>query len=280
VAPNKAPKADATDERTALNIELIKRVGRQSLSGMFSYSTESDYESIGVAFRDGIDFNKKNTTLTLGGAYTHDIVDAFALGTKEDKDTLDAMVGLTQVIDPKTLFTVNLTLSQVTGFLNDQYKVVELNGVLVPEKRPDHKDKQIVYLSLLHYFDAAQGSAELGYRFYNDSSGIRADTLELAWYQKLGRQFVLSPRVRVYQQTEADFYDVRFSGSPEFYSSDYRVAALRSYSYGLKAIWTPTPGFSLDAGYERYIMEGTDNKTPKDAFPAANIITVGARFWF
>jgi len=286
-APAPAPKvsgavpvADASDNRTAFNIDLDKKIDNHTVGGQVSYSTESDYESLGVAIRDAIDFNKKNTTLTLGTAYTHDNVDAYVRGTTEDKDTIDAMVGLTQVLSPTTLFTVNLTLGQATGYLDDQYKIVQLNGVLIPEKRPDSKDKTILFLSLNQFFKAVDGSAELSYRYYDDSFGIVGNTYELAWYQKLGRQIVVRPMVRYYQQTAADFYGVSFTGSPQYYSADYRLSELDAIGYGLKFIWTPMPSFSLDAGVERYEMEGKDGVTHQDAYPSASIVTVGARVWF
>lgn len=276
----KSPTTEVDDERTAINIELTKKLDRHTVGAQFSYSTESDYESTGLALKDAIDFNQKNTTLLLGLGGTHDRVDTGSRATTESKDSVDAMIGLTQVLTPTTLFTVNLTLGLVDGFLDDPYKVVELNGALVPENRPDSKDKFIVFLSLSQFIEPLDGSAELSYRFYDDSYGIRADTVTLAWYQKLGRHFVLRPSVRLYQQDEADFYGTRFTGSPEFYSADYRVSALRGTSYGLKLIWTPNSRVSFDAAYERYEQKGTDGVTPDDMYPSANVYTVGMRVWF
>ena len=173
----------------------------------------------------------------------------------------------------KSLFTLTLTLGQVEGYLDDQYKVVALNDVLVPEKRPESKDKQIVYTSLTRFIEALQGSAELGYRFYTDTFGIQAHTFTMAWHQKLASQLILSPMVRWYSQSEADFYDVSFSGSPTYYSSDYRVSALEALGYGVKLVWRPSSSWSLDIAAERYEQEGTDGITPQEAYPAANVLS-------
>jgi hypothetical protein len=274
------PMADVDDERTAVNIELSKKLDRHTVAGVFSYSTESDYDSLGLALRDSIDFNQKNTTLNLGAAVTHDEVEAFARGTTENKDSVDLMVGVTQVLSPRTLFTVNLTLGVVEGFLDDQYKIVSVNDILVPESRPDNKDKQVVLLSLNHFFDAVQGGAEVSYRYYDDSFGIRADTFTLSWFQKAGRRLVINPMIRYYDQSEADFYGISFTGNPQYYSSDYRVSALQAVGYGLRFIWTPNQRCSFDLGYERYEQEGTDGVTPDAVYPSANIVTAGARWWF
>jgi len=276
----KVPKAEIDDTRVGFNVEFIKKLGRHTPAVQLAYSTETDYKSFGLALRDAIDFNKKNTTLLLGGALTHDLVEAATLPSSETKDTIDLMAGVTQVLDPQTFVTVNLTVSRVDGFLADPYKVVELNGVLVPEKRPDSKDKLIVFTSLNHYFKAVRGGVEGSYRWYNDSFGIQANTFELAWYQKFGPHFILRPQVRYYDQTAADFYDVRFTGSPENYSSDYRVSALQAFGYGLKFIWTPNDRVSFDLALDRYEQEGKDAATPPDAYPQANVVTVGLRLWF
>lgn len=279
-AKRRLPRAEIEDERVAANVELIKRLGSHTVSALFSFSTETDYESIGLAVRDAIDFNKKNTTLNLGAAFTHDTVEAYVRGTSEDKDTVEGMVGLTQVLSPKTLLTLNLTLGRVEGYLDDQYKVVWLNGALAPEHRPDQKDKHIAYVALLRYIETLRGSAELGYRFYDDTFGIQAHTFTLAWHQKLGPALVLSPMVRWYEQSEADFYGTEFAGTPTYYSSDYRVSALQAMGYGLKLVWRPTPAWSLDLAAERYEQEGTDGLTPDETYPAANLVTGGIRLWF
>ena len=274
------PTATVEDERTAVNLELTKILGDHAFTGGLSYSQESDYKSTGLALQDAISFNQKNTTLLLGTAYTMDKVDSFIRGGVQDKDTIDLLVGLTQVIDANTLFNIDLTLGQVSGYLDDPYKVVELNGKLVPEHRPDSKDKKILYMSISHMFPELEGTLETGYRLYTDSFGSTSHTLMLDWFQKLGGGFILSPSLRYYQQSAVDFYDIRFTGSPEFYSSDYRLSDLRAIGYGLKLIYMPTEKWSIDAGVERYDQQGTDGRTAADMYPSANIVTLGARIWF
>ena len=276
----KVPTAPVDDTRYGINVELAKRIENQTVAGQVSVSTESDFQSVGLALRDAIDFNQKNTTLLIGGALTHDQIDVYYRNATETKDSVDFLVGVSQVLDPKTLLTLNLTYGQVDGFLSDPYKVAEVNGVLVPENRPDQKDKQIAYLSLIHFFDQLNGSLDASYRYYQDSYGIRGGTAQLAWFQKIGDHFVLSPMVRLYNQSAADFYAVRFAGAPENYSADYRLSELSATSWGLKLIWTPKPDLSIDVGFERYIMEGGDGVTADDAYPSANLLSLGIKLWF
>lgn len=274
------PMADFSDDRLGLNLGVSRKIGRHTPGTMLSFSRESDYTSTGISLQDAIDFNKRATTLVVGGGYIHDVLSP-ANGLPEDtKNTIDLLLGISQIVTPTTRLTANVTIGQVSGFISDPYKVVSLNGSLVPEKRPDTKDKQVAFLSVNQFVAPLKGSAELSLRHYSDSFGITAETLTLTWLQKVGEQFIVSPLLRYYEQTEADFYDVTFTGSPEFYSADYRISAFQATSYGLQLIWMPAPRWAFDVAYERYAQEGTDGKTPQEAYVSANIVRAGVRLNF
>jgi hypothetical protein len=272
--------ATVSDHRYGVNAEVMRRISHNALSARLSVSTERDYNSVGGALGDAIDFNDKNTILGLGVAYTYDYVDMFFTDGAKPKRSMDEIIGLTQTLDPQTVLVCNLSLGQMNGFLSDPYRVVELNGELVSEKRPDTKNREIFFTSLSHYVKLLRGSGELSYRLYHDSYGITAHTEELDWYQEIGAHFVIRPMVRFYNQTEASFYDVSFQGSPDAYSSDYRISALKSLGYGLKLVWNPTDRFSMDVAYERYELRGTDGKTVQEMYPSANVVILGVRLWF
>ena len=229
---------------------------------------------------DTLDFNKKNTTVAFGGAYAHDTLTPANGRPNATKDSLDALIGISQILTKTTVLTANVTFGEVTGFISDPYKLAEVNGQLIYEKRPDSKNKEIFFVGLQQFITPLDASVDLGFRYYTDSFGVNAETMSLAWYQKVGPEFIISPIVRYYQQTAANFYDVRFSGSPEFYSSDYRISDLTSISYGVKFIWMPTPKLTLDAGVERYQMTGNDGKTDPGMYPSALLLMVGARVAF
>jgi hypothetical protein len=262
-----------------MNFDVTRRINHNALSAKLSFSKEHDYQSTGIALVDSIDINDKNTILTGGLAYTYDTI-LLVDKSKENKHSEDLILGITQFISPKTIFTCNLSFGLINGFLSDQYKVVELNGEIVPEKRPDNKTKQTLYLGLTHRVEALAGTAEAGYRFYHDSFDVMAHTLSFNWYQDLGKHFILRPSLRFYDQSESSFYDIRFTGTPEFFSSDYRVSALNAYAYGLKLIWFPAKRFAFDIAYEIYEQQGKDSLTDSRMYPSANIITAGGRVWF
>lgn len=272
------PMSDFSDDRIGLNLGISRKIGRHTPGAQISYSTETDYVSTGLSLQDLIDFNRKNTTLLIGTAYTHDSITPANETPEDTKRTVDLIVGLTQVLSPTTLFTVNLSLGETSGLLSDPYKVVEMNGKIVPEVRPDSKDKQILFLELNQFIKPLNGALDLSLRHYQDSFGINAETLTAEWQQKIGKHFILAPMIRYYDQTEADFYAVRFSGSPDAYSSDYRISAFNALGYGLKLVWLPSSRVTMDIGMELYDQKGSDGVTQDEMYPSATLVTAGIKW--
>lgn len=294
------------DERTAGTLAAgIRWGGIHTTTPQFAYSLENDYESIGFSVNHAIDFNEKNTTLALGAAYTHDNIFADSLSSTENKDSGDLLVGVTQLLGPKTVLTANLTLGTAGGYMNDPYKGVHIpyypdpinpdpTVVTFGEDRPSYRYKQICFLSLTHFVTPAKGSAEVSYRFYHDSYGILSHTVQLAWYQKIGKRVVVSPMFRFANQNEADFYMTQLPGDytlndpsdpyyaplPKNYSSDYRLAAMNTFTYGVSITARVVNRLSLDLSYKRYETYGTDDVTASELFPKANVISGGFRLWF
>jgi hypothetical protein len=214
------------------------------------------------------------------------------------------LLGVTQLLGPATVATCDLTLGYSSGYLSDPYKRVLFDNYPYfpgtdpanpnpftgfPENRPDHKFRQVVFLSLNHNFEKLSGASEVSYRFYHDDFGILSHTVSLQWNQKAGKYLVVSPLFRFYTQTAADFYATHFPGDPSdplsfplprFYSSDYRLSALNSFTYGLSISARVHEHLSLELAYKRYEMYGTDGITSAGQYPKANVFSLGATLWF
>jgi hypothetical protein len=297
------------DRRYAGSIEPTFKFSNHALSPQFSYSEESDYRSIGIALNDAMDFNEKNTTVTWGGSHSFDQVlpnDGELQGrvgvpitSSLDKNDTAGFVGLSQLLNPATIVTANLTLGYADGFLNDPYKRVLFDGfpytsgmpyTVFPESRPGHRFRQVVFLSLQHDFEKAKGAVELTYRFYNDSYGIIANTVSIQWNQKIGKHVIVSPLFRYYTQTAADFYGTHFPGDPSdpsspipipsSYSSDYRLSELETFTYGVTVSARVQKHLSLEVAYMRYEMYGLDGVTAAAQYPKANVFSGGLTIWF
>ena len=67
------------------------------------------------------------------------------------------------------------------------------------------------------------------------------------------------------------------AGTP-FYSSDYRLSALRTSNAALRLIWKPATWVQVDAAIEHYSMRGRDGVTPANASARATMFSFGAHF--
>jgi hypothetical protein len=293
------PLAHLSDHRKAWEADLSRQFGRMNIAAGISESREHDYVSRGWSLNSLTDFNEKNTTLLAGVAGHEDDVETFFDPQRAyaKKHALNAILGVTQLLGPRTSLTLNATWGRETGYLSDQYKLVEQNvevlpGVFFPlvfaENRPSEHNTGVVYASINRAFPELHGALEGSYRYFHDTYGISANTLELAWIEKLGNRFSIGPDLRWYEQGAARFYyydlrstDIIPTGVPSpggpAYSSDYRLSSLCTTTYGAKAVWKPLGWLEFDLAYDRYTMRGRDGVTAQSAYPRANLLTMGAK---
>jgi hypothetical protein len=299
---SQVPTQHMEDERWAGSAEATLNFGRHHITPGYAYSTEHDYLSHGISLNYAIDLNQKNTTLNAGWSHNFDQVlpnSGTYISKPQNKDTDEFLIGVNQLLGPKTVLTANFTYRNSHGYMDDPYRGVFFDNYpqfdpnslsLFPEHRPGRRESYIGYLSLSHFVTKLDGSVEGSYRIYDDSFGILAHTVGLAWHQKIGSRVILSPVFRYYRQTAADFYGVHFAGDPSnpfdttpvpaYYSADYRLSELETFTGGLELNAKITERFSLDLSYKRYEMHGLDRATSPSAYPSAHIVTAGLRVWF
>lgn len=294
------PLATLEDERRAVVTELKRTFGGTTLAGEFAYSDEDDYLSRGYSVTLSREMNQKNTQLQAGFSYVDDDIQPAFFTTPRRKLSHDFLIGVTQLLDPNTTLTANLTYGTATGYLSDPYKIVRkstevLPGLTLPltfpENRPARREKAALFLEARRFFDSWRASLEASYRYYEDDHGIESDTVEVAWFQHVGDRLVVRPAVRFYRQNAADYYfadldaisiqpDDEPDSSTAFYSSDYRVSAFDATTVGLQFIYSVDDAWSIDLTIERYDMRGRDAVTSDSAYATANTITVGGKLWF
>ncbi len=247
------------DIRRAESLEFAVRYGGIHMTTpQIAYSKEGDYESVGIALNHAIEFNQKNTTVLLGLARNFDEVSGLYQTKPADKNTLDGIIGLTQLLSPQTYLTANVTFGYADGYLNDPYKGVNFffpypgtnpedwpTEANLAEKRPSHRSKQVLFLGVTHFVTPLKAGVDANYRFYHDSYDIFAHTVKLQWNQKLGKKVTVSPMVRWYRQSAASFYHPRFIGE-----ADYPDGTTAAYQDGSFVDYEGGPAYPEDpTGY-------------------------------
>lgn len=288
------PLQHMEDERNSISFQVPVTLGINTLTPQFAYSQESDYKSTGAALNYSLALFEKNTILTFGWAHTWDqVLDAQPVRQWQDKSGDDFLIGCNQLLGPKTVLGLNLTYGMANGYLNDPYRltfgvndpqffVSDPSGG--PEQRPDYRNKAVVRASITQFITPVNASVEGAYRYYHDTYGLDAHTVELAWYQNIGKHVVLSPMFRYYYQSEANFYyeilPDTYATAPTHFSPDWRLSQMQTFTAGVNLAVKATKWLTFDASYKRYVMEGLDGVTSQTAYPSANVFTIGARILF
>ncbi|MEZ4387037.1 MAG: DUF3570 domain-containing protein [Candidatus Krumholzibacteriia bacterium] len=253
-------------------------------------STEHDYTSLGANTSLEREFDRQNTTVTVRAGYFDDTINPEGgrpeplapmaparsvqprLAGDGSKTTLDLGLGLTQVIDRKTLFHVAYTRSQVDGYQTDPYKLLsEVDPVTgdpdryLFEQRPDARTKHIVYSRLVRAL--GRNDLRLSYRYMNDDWNITSHTVEVHYRLNLSGGQYLEPHGRYYTQTAAEFYRrflVSGEALPEFASADYRLGDMKGYTGGVTYGRPMGEGRELTVRFEYYAQTGDGR--PAEAF--------------
>lgn len=258
VDANETPLDDTfKDTRAAISTSLVTPIDRNNRRTIgFNLSKEFDFTSLGGNFSWQHDINNKNTTLSAGIYVELDQIDPVGNAPKplsdvallqkeaasEDKNIVDLSFGVTQIIDKKSLFQVNLGLSQADGYLNDPYKMVSIvDNTGEPtsnifENRKDSRSRQSLFGKYKRSLDN-DDVLTLSYRFMTDDWGVDSHTIDTTYKWKLSNGYFVQPHLRLYEQSAADFYRyflLDTEAVPEFVSADYRLGKMTTSTVGIK----------------------------------------------
>lgn len=281
--------ATIEDQRYELSADVDYFIERGKNTGSAGFSKENDYLSInfGVARERG--YNDRNTTITLAAAFAYDWLEptdpgfSLARPSSGEKWSLDLSASLAQILSRASTMSLSVNYKHLDGYLGDPYKAITQLGVpadidtILPDIRPDQKDRVSLLARYRHHYERIAGSLHADYRFYSDDWGVTSHTVEVAWYQNFMEWLTITPSVRWYSQGKADFYDtvLPVGKIPKNHSSDYRLSPYGAVSYKIKAevefvdLWQfdapswlqalgVTDGMDLIASvsYQRYYSDG------------------------
>ena len=264
---NMSGASGISDARSELSIGTRYYSQNGNFGGAVGYSEENDYRATYVNLSGSSNFNNDLTTVTLGFSHSADDIfptdaELFNRIRNENKRAISAAVSLSQVINRVTTFQTALSITEQSGFLSDPYKL--------QDARPDNKTQIALSNSLRYFFIEADGALQANYRYYHDDFGISSHTLDLSWFQNINRTFKISPMLRYYSQSAADFYtniDDFTKPLKEPQSSDYRLSAFGAFSGGINLIadfgdWTATLTAERYVANEKYSVYAVNQPSP------------------
>jgi opacity protein-like surface antigen len=283
------------DTRVALTASWQQPWGRRNLLSFgASASNEYDYFHAGINARLARDFNRRNTTVSAGFALSRDTFDPVGgaplplttmrdvgdLGNRlgdQDKDVLDLVVGVSQVVSRDLVVQLNYSYSDNSGYLNDPYKFLSVvdgvtgdtltrsppAGVDGPshvfrfEGRPEERTKHSLYGAAK--YNIRGKVLDASYRYMTDDWDIDSHTFVLRYRWPLGNAYI-EPHVRYYTQSEADFYRTSLVDGdplPAHASADYRLGNFDAVTLGLKYGFTTRRGQRFSVRLESYQQRGS-----------------------
>jgi hypothetical protein len=189
---------------------------------------------------------------------------------------------LSQVISKNTLVQSTASFTHQSGYLSNPYKYVYIRGEITPEEyyqmyadgdtvnwdeitqlevvgtelfrevRPDKRNIFSLSNRVNQYLPELDASIHFDYRFYTDDWNVNSHTFELKWFQSLPGGFMVTPGIRYYSQSAAEFFAPYFLAprADGHYSSDFRLSAFGDLSGGVTVSKEFARGITLEAGIE------------------------------
>ncbi len=232
-------------------------------------SIENDYRSFSGAVTVNKETAKKDYLFSLGMASSHDEIFRVGAGNtpvpltqiadnqvagEGERDTIDLIAGVTHVINRRTISQLNLAYSVSNGYHSDPYKVFSVvdrdsNQPVADssyyEKRPGDRKRTSLTFKMNHQLYPSNNLIHGSYRYYTDDWGVKSHTFDFNYRFNLVNTNYIEPRIRIYQQGKADFYQNQFfvddAGAsdpsvnfPKFISADYRLDDMVSVTTGVR----------------------------------------------
>ncbi|HEY4443945.1 MAG TPA: DUF3570 domain-containing protein [Steroidobacteraceae bacterium] len=246
------------DERKqkSLSLDYIHDKTQYNLS--YSNSTERDYISNTTHFSLSQDMFGDLTTVTLGftdsrnkvgeNNGTANLPKIAWLGHAESRSYEG---GLSQVITKNLIAGATVEVITDQGLLSNPYRSIRyivdpainpLGYALGSQLFPNTRTSTAVEARAKYYLPY-RAAASVSYRYFTDTWGIRANTVEVGYTQPVSNMFIFEGRLRHYSQNHATFYSdlFPFANSQNFEARDQNLAASTNNTIDAKMTWAFAP---------------------------------------
>ena len=248
------------DERKQKSLSLDYIHDKTQYNFSYTNSTERDYISNTTHFSLSQDMFGDLTTVTLGFTDSRDKVGENNgtasvpkiswLGHAESRSY---EAGLAQVITKNLITGVTLEVITDQGLLSNPYRSIRfldntaLGYSLGSQVYPRTRTSTAVE-GRAKYYLPYRAAASVSYRYFSDTWGVHANTIELGYTQPVSNKFIFEGRVRHYSQHHATFYSdlFQFANQQNFEARDQNLAALTNNTVDAKVTWAFAPeGFLI-----------------------------------
>ena len=248
----------ANNGRVVASVDVTRKYGDSKVTLGGEFSRESFYTATTALASVSRDLNKSNTTVAGGFAYSFNQPQLHPEQTVESQHSFDAYGSVTQSWTRKTVTQFGYELNQINGYQTNPFLRTSVNGVMTVGNSPDARTRHALSARLRQALPG-ETFLDADFRYYHDTWAIDSNTLSVGLSHHFGGSIVGGASYRRYTQTAAYFYEPFYTGSPEYYTGDFRLFPFDSNSITGRLELTPKGGLmGMPAGtgltlqYERY----------------------------
>ena len=263
-----------TETRTQMSAGLDALNGKTQYSVNFTNSDEDDYTANSASLDISQDVFGDLTNVSFGFSRGWDEVRK--RGDADFSEPIDRStyrVGVSQIVTPRLMMGLNYELVSDEGFLNNPYRSVRYldpgsatGFAFQPEVYPHTRTSNAASLNA-RYFLPYRAAVHGEYRFFTDTWGIDASTVQVGYTHPWGKQWIFELTYRWYDQSAADFYSDLFprADAQNFLARDKELSTFTSHMIGLGASyelpplgWSFLQRSSVSLYYDRFRFDYDD----------------------
>ena len=251
------------ERRNDYGLALDYAVRDSTITLAVGASKEPDYSTRSLSLDIAQETFGGMTTVNLGFTRAADEVGKVGdPGYSDQAKHWQYRVGVTQILTPKWLASVNLEAVSDTGFLGNTYRVARVFGAAVPERHPRTRSSRAVKLRAIGSLDegGSRAAVRAEYRYFWDTWEIKAHTVEAGYSRYLGESFLADGFIRYYSQSAALFYSDNAQAETTYVSRNRQLADFDNFVIGGKLTfdWKKQPGLydlKANAGVELFNLK-------------------------
>ena len=264
----------ANNARAYIDASLTRKYGDTSVSVGGEYSHENFYQATTVSTSISRTLNQANTTVAGGYSFSWNRPQLHPDTIVENQSAQSAFATITQTLSKNTIVQAGYELGYITGYQSNPFLRTTLDGVKMVGVHPDSRVRN-AFTARVRQALPADTYLEADYRYYMDDWSVKANTWSVGLSKEFSPRLTLGGTYRRHGQAGAFFYQPSYTGSPQYYTADFRLFPFDSNLFTARGVFTPHDGLmmfpagsALTVQYEFY--KSTTNFE-------AGIFTIGVR---
>jgi hypothetical protein len=225
------------ETRTAYELSATTAVRDSLLTISTASSREPDYIADAVSVDVSQEVYGGMTTITMGYTRANDQVGQRDRGFFDVARHWQYRLGVTQILSPRWLASLNFEQVSDDGFLGSPYRAARVFGATVPERNPRTRTSRAIKASTA-YDLGERNAVRAEYRYFWDTWDIKAHTVQLAYSRYAGQRWLADGHARFYSQNAALFYSDNATTETLFVSRNRQLSTFTNLSIGGKLTYS------------------------------------------